>query len=542
MDPEDDWNSDDQSNDVVSDCDDGVSGYQTDSDYDNGFASDRSDDDVVERKKPYSILTEEDIKLNQKNAIDTICSFLSVSKAVARILLHRFRWNVNDLYDKWFADEVNVRNSVGLINCSDELISSDSVDLVCGICFDSYIRDERVNSFVLCGHSYCNTCWGLYVSTAINNGPGCLSLRCPDPDCSAAVSGDLVSLLVNDEDREKYEGYWVRSYIEGNKKTKWCPAPDCKFAIEYDDNRSEIAGFDVTCACSCNFCWNCTEDAHRPVDCDTVAKWVLKNSAESENVTWILAYTKPCPKCRRPIEKNDGCMHMTCRSPCSFEFCWICLADWKGHGYGSCNGYEERKEQFDLDEGEKTRRMAKKSLERYTHYYERWAANHKSMKKAIVDLHEMKNVTLDKLLAKHSQTTSQLDFVLEAWMQIVECRRVLKWTYAYGYYLSQEEVAKTKLFEYLQGEAEVALEKLHHCAEKELTKYLNDGTTEEFNFTFHCKLANLTSVTGTYFANLVTALENGLTEASSSCSSKKRRKGNGPTEASSSSPSSSKKR
>lgn len=30
----------------------------------------------------------------------------------------------------------------------------------------------------------------------------------------------------------------------------------------------------------------CTEEAHRPVDCDTVAKWVLKNSAESENMNW----------------------------------------------------------------------------------------------------------------------------------------------------------------------------------------------------------------------------------------------------------------
>lgn len=30
----------------------------------------------------------------------------------------------------------------------------------------------------------------------------------------------------------------------------------------------------------------CTEEAHRPVDCDTVAMWILKNSAESENMNW----------------------------------------------------------------------------------------------------------------------------------------------------------------------------------------------------------------------------------------------------------------
>ena len=33
--------------------------------------------------------------------------------------------------------------------------------------------------------------------------------------------------------------------------------------------------------------------------------------------------------------------------------------------------------------------------------------------------------------------------------QIIECRRVLKWTYAYGYYL--DDKVKSEFFEYLQG-------------------------------------------------------------------------------------------
>ena len=72
-----------------------------------------------------------------------------------------------------------------------------------------------------------------------------------------------------------------------------------------------------------------------------MTKWIQKNSAESENANWILANTKPCPKCKRPIEKNQGCMHMVC-TQCRSEFCWLCLGNWAEHGertggYYSCN-------------------------------------------------------------------------------------------------------------------------------------------------------------------------------------------------------------
>jgi ariadne-1 len=103
-------------------------------------------------------------------------------------------------------------------------------------------------------------------------------------------------------------------------------------------------------------------------------------------------------------------------------------------------------------------------------------------------------------------------------LQIVECRRVLKWTYAYGYYLPDNEHAKRQFFEYLQGsyfsycglhfkvymterissvitcsgEAESGLERLHQCAEKELQIYLDaECPSKDFN-DFRTKLAGLT--------------------------------------------------
>ncbi|KAJ7947509.1 RBR-type E3 ubiquitin transferase [Quillaja saponaria] len=490
-----------------SDYDDDADDYFDDADY-----SERTESSRMEQN--YTVLKESDIRQRQEDDISRVSAVLSISRVASSILLRHYNWSVSKVNDAWFSNEDRVRKAVGLLD-KPVVQFPNASELICGICFETHPRSWIESA--ACGHPYCITCWAGYIGTSINDGPGCLTLRCPDPACGAAIGQDMINLLVSSEDKEKYSRYLLRSYIEDNKKTKWCPAPGCEYAVNFDAGSGNC---DVSCLCSYSFCWNCTEEAHRPVDCVTVAKWILKNSAESENMNWILANSKPCPKCKRPIEKNQGCMHMTCTPPCKFEFCWLCVGAWSDHGertggFYACNRYEAAKQEGVYDEAEKRREMAKNSLERYTHYYERWASNQSSRQKALADLQQMQNVHIEKLSDTQCQPESQLKFITEAWLQIVECRRVLKWTYAYGYYLPEHEHAKKQFFEYLQGEAESGLERLHQCAEKELQQFLTaDGPSKEFN-DFRTKLAGLTSVTRNYFENLVRALENGLSDVDS---------------------------
>ncbi|KAL1858926.1 hypothetical protein Daus18300_009796 [Diaporthe australafricana] len=46
--------------------------------------------------------------------------------------------------------------------------------------------------------------------------------------------------------------------------------------------------------------------------------------------------TKGCPRCAKRIEKNEGCMHMTC--PCGYEFCWECTGPWLDNSCANCFG------------------------------------------------------------------------------------------------------------------------------------------------------------------------------------------------------------
>ncbi|CAO2192312.1 unnamed protein product [Urochloa humidicola] len=483
-------------------------------DYDEGLEAEGSDEVVSRREQTFAVLSEEDISERQEEDISKVSSVLSIEREEACVLLHHYKWNISKLSDEWFADEEKVRHTVGLLLNGNGRPRSRK--LTCGICFEGY--SSNVMSSAGCAHFYCHECWEGYISAAISGGPGCLSLRCPDPSCGAMVLQRMINKLAKDEDKEKYARFLLRAYVEGSKKTKWCPAPDCSCAVEFlgDEN------YDVSCNCKFSFCWNCTEEAHRPVNCETVSKWILKNSAESENMNWILANSKPCPKCKRPIEKNQGCMHMTCTPPCKFEFCWLCLGAWADHGertggFYACNRYESAKKEGVYDETEARRERAKNSLERYMHYYERWASNQTSRQKAQADLHKAEKEQLAKLTDIFGIPETQLKFIIEAWSQIIECRRVLKWTYAYGYYL--DDKVKSEFFEYLQGEAESGLERLHQCAEKDLQAFLPSLKPDSIDTTtssvaefgdFRVKLAGLTSVTRNYFENLVQALEAGL--------------------------------
>eukprot|EP00854_Cymbomonas_tetramitiformis_P005525 gene5525-6701_t len=382
--------------------------YYSDNDYDGSVGSDDesgSEDDygfdltTVEedgtRRPPYTVLSEEDILSEQREAIDGVVSVLSVDTSTATTLLRFFKWSVSRLHDDWFQDEAR-----------------------CQICFDEYAPDKLRSAS--CGHFFCQECWQGYLKTGINDGPGCLSMRCPLPDCNSLVPETLIEELVEADELAKYKRFHLRSYVEDNHK-----------------------------------------EAHRPVDCETVKKWVLKNSAESENMNWILANSKPCPKCKRPIEKNQGCMHMTCTPPCRFEFCWLCLAPWSEHGertggFYSCNRYDANKNAGEYDETEKRRENARNSLERYMHYYERWAVSQTSP--PIFSCPPSGVPTVGK-------------FSAATLMSLGSDR-----TYGYGFYaeLSQD---RRNFFEFMQGEAELSLDNLHRAAELELAPFLSLDTT-----------------------------------------------------------------
>ncbi|CAB60562.1 RBR-type E3 ubiquitin transferase [Caenorhabditis elegans] len=250
-----------------------------------------------------------------------------------------------------------------------------------------------------------------------------------------------------------YRKLIISSYVETNSQLKWCPGAGCGKAVKGEPSDREPA----VCTCGERFCFACAQDWHDPLSCRHMKMWRKKCSDDSETLNWINANTKPCPKCSVTIEKNGGCNHMSCKSSsCRYEFCWLCLGDWKNHA--QCNRYVEDDNKTD------SRSLSRKNLQRYLFYYNRFMAHQNSMKLE-GKLYAKVEVKMD-LMQALSMSWIEVQFLRRAVDALCECRRTLKYAYAFAYYLEANNM--TTLFETNQSDLELATEQLSGMLEGDL--------------------------------------------------------------------------
>ena len=119
-------------------------------------------------------------------------------------------------------------------------------------------------------------------------------------------------MLESQSDKDKYDKFLIQNYVDFDKSLKWCPSPDCDLCIDQPDQ----VAMDVHCDCGHAFCFKCENEAHVPLDCYYRGLFIQKiqeNEGTSDSTElWKRVNTKPCPKCKTDIQKNSGCMHMTC--------------------------------------------------------------------------------------------------------------------------------------------------------------------------------------------------------------------------------------
>jgi len=223
---------------------------------------------------------------------------------------------------------------------------------------------------------------------------------------------------------------------------RWCPGRDCDKAIRVKLLKDK----DVKCDCGTKFCFGCGNNPHSPADCKMVKEWLSKCSLEGEDTKWMASFTKECPNCKFIIHKEGGCQYMTC-THCHHKFCWVCLGNFD-HKNHSCNKFKEEK---GIDPNSERARINK-----FIHYYNRFMT-HEQSSKLEDKLLKVAEETMQRL-SSQGQSWIDVQYVKQATYILMEARNMLKYTYAYGYFLPDH--VNRDLFEYLQSDLEAGTEKL----------------------------------------------------------------------------------
>ena len=187
----------------------------------------------------------------------------------------------------------------------------DDID-ICEICQENFaLKDHKKISNIPCVHSYCYTCWFLYIKEQIESSK-VKKMKCLNYECDNNLSEKFIFQILekNQKLSEKYKKYKLRLEILNDPNKKFCPHPGCEEYVERPKNDTK----EVKCKKGHQFCYQCLSKVHSG-NCDIQLEKDFKIWKKGKII-------KQCPKCKIWTEKNEGCNHMTCVE-CQYQWCWL---------------------------------------------------------------------------------------------------------------------------------------------------------------------------------------------------------------------------
>ncbi|XP_040839355.1 cullin-9 isoform X1 [Ochotona curzoniae] len=274
-------------------------------------------------------LSPQEVEGLMEQMVQQVQETLNLEADVAQHLLAHSHWGAEQLLQRYSDDPEPVLLAAGL-RVPQAQTASTRPDH-CPVCISPLEPDDDLPC-LCCMHYCCKSCWREYLTTRIEQNL-VLNCTCPIADCPAQPTGAFIRTIISTpEVISKYEKAVLRGYVESCSNLTWCTNPQgcdrilCRQGL----------GCGTTCSkCGWASCFNCSfPEAHYPASCGHMSQWVddggyydgMSTEAQSKHLAKLIS--KRCPSCQAPIEKNEGCLHMTC-AKCNHGFCWRCLKPWK---------------------------------------------------------------------------------------------------------------------------------------------------------------------------------------------------------------------
>lgn len=294
-------------------------------------------------------MTADDVAARLDSSVRHVAAWLHVEPGMAACVLKQTAWDETMAVDAWYEGEAIVRRKAGLAPSGDtqlmKSVATNNSDglITCEVCMEEVRAEQCIALY--CGHAFDVECWRQCLISAFDDQFGARHVGCMHPRCRAVVTMELIEEV--DRRSSLPPATWTRirtirveQYVEDHALMRWCRNKRCTAILIKKSSTSKTASSSsrggvssVTCSCprcGVRFCDTCERPAHFPVSCMEMRRWeemggyVETDDGDDDSLRLLSLTTKPCPNCGKRIEKNGGCMHMTCQA-CRWEWCWICL-------------------------------------------------------------------------------------------------------------------------------------------------------------------------------------------------------------------------
>lgn len=246
-------------------------------------------------KESVKVLSSEDIKPAFVKKITDWLSLFDLSFDSMVIVARHFKWSEDNLY-AWFDTKDSLKFRLGIEPLpetqTDQVMrqSLAKYTKVCNSCYENLDKKFALG----CGHTFCGECWHSYLKQKVTQGISNCQAQCMQTGCNLTVTHSAFTKILTGAALQTYWTNLCRQFTSEDRLFKWCSQKGCEYCFQKSLYSVQLT---VECKCGHETCLACGFEKHSPCYCNVVALWDKKSNAESENLTWIMANTKPCPKC-----------------------------------------------------------------------------------------------------------------------------------------------------------------------------------------------------------------------------------------------------
>ncbi|CDQ80374.1 unnamed protein product [Oncorhynchus mykiss] len=365
-------------------------------------------------------MNQEEVRQLMQRTVQQVSGTLTLDLDRAEHLLVHCKWNMDVLIQRYTDDPDSLVMAAGLRGWNPQPPHSPVSS--CPVCLISQTGEAEPVPTLCCMHYCCRSCWQEYLTARIEQNL-VMNCNCPITDCRAQPTSQFFfNILTNKDTIAKYENALLRGYVECCSNLTWCTNP---LGCDQILCRENIGSMGTCSKCCWSSCFSCNfPEAHYPASCSHMSQWIddggyyegMTMEAQSKHLAKLIS--KRCPSCQAQIEKNEGCLHMTC-AKCNHGFCWRCLKPWKPthKDYFNCSAMVSK---------------AARQEKKFQDYNER-CTFHNQAKDFAINL-ESKVSSINEALQMKTLT-----FVIDACKVLAQARKVLAYSCVYSYYNQDTE-------------------------------------------------------------------------------------------------------